>query len=184
MTGDARYLSHRDAMRLWQRAAVRCSLPLRYSAGFNPRCRLSIPLPRNVAMASRCQCVLIELEDACDVQAVVQCINRTVPEGVVVTGGRLLEGRRRTEALDAKYVVDLAGVSEKQRDDLAKRLREFGRQDHYEVLRTGGKKNVPWISVPDSVSCCWRMIRCGLHCGDAGRPRPGSPSCLGPGDCR
>ena len=59
---------------------------------------------------------------------------------VTVTGGRVLEGRRRSEAIDAQYAVDLAELSEKQREDLARRLRTFEHDEHHEVLRTRRNK--------------------------------------------
>ncbi|MBM4031157.1 MAG: DUF2344 domain-containing protein [Planctomycetes bacterium] len=40
--GDGRYLSHRDLMRLFERALRRAGLPLRMSQGFNPHPKLSI----------------------------------------------------------------------------------------------------------------------------------------------
>ena len=46
IAGDLRYLSHRDTMRAWQRVFVRAQMPLRYSQGFNPHLRFSLPLPR------------------------------------------------------------------------------------------------------------------------------------------
>jgi radical SAM-linked protein len=50
--GLARFLSHADLQRALKRCCVRAQLNLRYSQGFNPRPKMSIPLPKPVGMAS------------------------------------------------------------------------------------------------------------------------------------
>lgn len=52
VSGLARYLSHAELMRVFLRAAVRSGLPLDYSHGYNPRPRLSLPLPKPVGVES------------------------------------------------------------------------------------------------------------------------------------
>lgn len=48
--GSLRFLSHAETLRLFQRACVRAGIILRYSLGFNPRPKLSLPLPRSVGL--------------------------------------------------------------------------------------------------------------------------------------
>ena len=50
--GSLRFLSHAETVKLFQRACVRAGINMQYSRGFNPRPRLSLPLPRTVAVAS------------------------------------------------------------------------------------------------------------------------------------
>ena len=50
--GSLRFLSHAETLRLFQRACVRAGLALRYSEGFNPHPKLSLPLPRPVGVES------------------------------------------------------------------------------------------------------------------------------------
>jgi radical SAM-linked protein len=50
--GSLRFLSHAETVKLFQRACVRADINMRYSQGFNPRPRLSLPLPGTVAVAS------------------------------------------------------------------------------------------------------------------------------------
>ncbi|GAF87148.1 unnamed protein product, partial [marine sediment metagenome] len=51
--GDLRFISHHDMLRLFARSLARAALPVRFSEGFNPHPRLSIPLPRPVGVASQ-----------------------------------------------------------------------------------------------------------------------------------
>ncbi len=50
--GSLRFLSHAETLKLFQRACVRAGLRIRYSEGFNPRPKLSLPLPRPVGVES------------------------------------------------------------------------------------------------------------------------------------
>ena len=50
--GSLRFLSHAETVRLLERACVRAGLRLRYSEGFNPHPKLSLPLPRPVGVES------------------------------------------------------------------------------------------------------------------------------------
>ncbi len=63
ITGDLRYLAHHDELRLLTRALVRAGWPLAYSGGFNPRPRLTVPLPRNLGVAAERQVAVVHLSE-------------------------------------------------------------------------------------------------------------------------
>ena len=63
MDGDIRFVSHRDTLRLFARAATRAEVPLRYSGGFNPHPRVTIPVPRPVGVASDVERLVLELTE-------------------------------------------------------------------------------------------------------------------------
>jgi radical SAM-linked protein len=50
--GSLRFLSHAETMRVLERACVRSKVQVRYTEGFNPHPRLSLPLPRPVGVES------------------------------------------------------------------------------------------------------------------------------------
>ena len=50
VTGKLRFLSHSETMRVFQRACARAGVQVLYSQGYNPRPKLSLPLPRNVGV--------------------------------------------------------------------------------------------------------------------------------------
>ncbi|MFH1719321.1 MAG: TIGR03936 family radical SAM-associated protein [Planctomycetota bacterium] len=50
--GSLRFLSHAETMAVFQRACIRAGINIQYSQGFNPRPRLSLPLPRPVGVES------------------------------------------------------------------------------------------------------------------------------------
>jgi radical SAM-linked protein len=52
VTGNLRFLSHAETLSFFQRACVRAGIGIQYSKGFNPRPKLSLPLPRPVGVES------------------------------------------------------------------------------------------------------------------------------------
>ena len=52
LRGPLRFLSHAEMLRVLQRACVRAGINVLYSQGFNPRPKISLPLPRPVGVES------------------------------------------------------------------------------------------------------------------------------------
>jgi hypothetical protein len=52
LRGALRFLSHAETLRVFQRACVRAGINIQYSQGFNPRPKMSLPLPRPVGVES------------------------------------------------------------------------------------------------------------------------------------
>ena len=50
LSGSLRFLSHAEMLKVFQRACVRAGIKIQYSQGFNPRPKLSLPLPRSVGV--------------------------------------------------------------------------------------------------------------------------------------
>lgn len=61
--GSLRFLSHAETLELFQRACVRAGIEMKYSQGFNPRIRMSLPLPRTVGVASDEDILLLRAGD-------------------------------------------------------------------------------------------------------------------------
>lgn len=50
--GNLRFLSHIETVKVFQRACARAGVKVQHSQGFNPRPKLSLPLPRSVGVES------------------------------------------------------------------------------------------------------------------------------------
>ena len=50
--GALRFISHAEMLKVFQRACARAGIKIQHSQGFNPRPRLSLPLPRPVGVES------------------------------------------------------------------------------------------------------------------------------------
>jgi radical SAM-linked protein len=105
--GDIRFLGHRDMLRLFARAVVRAGLAIRYSAGFNPHPRLSLPLPRPVGVASDAERLLLELTEPADPADTLLRLREQLPAGIRLERARSLEPGSRCLPAKAKYRVDI-----------------------------------------------------------------------------
>lgn len=100
-----RFLSHHDALRMFERAAVRAGLPLRYSAGFNPNPRLALPVPRPVGVAGLEEWLLLQLLQPVEPTVVGEALGAQVPQGVRIAECRLSAGNASWQAREALYEV-------------------------------------------------------------------------------
>lgn len=84
--GDLRFISHHDTVRLFERALARAEWPVRFSEGFNPRPRLSLPLPRGVGIASDDELLVVELTEAVDPDEALERLRAQMPAGIRLHG--------------------------------------------------------------------------------------------------
>ncbi|MBN1507268.1 MAG: DUF2344 domain-containing protein [Sedimentisphaerales bacterium] len=130
--GSMRFLSHAETLRLWQRACARAGLPVKYTGGFNPHPRLSLPLPRSVGVESDEELLVIRLSerpedgDGTYEARVQQTLQETLPAGVDITDVELA-GSGSFQARSADYAFCL-------REDRAVGLAEPLRQRAMAVL--------------------------------------------------
>ncbi|HUU20593.1 MAG TPA: TIGR03936 family radical SAM-associated protein [Sedimentisphaerales bacterium] len=110
--GSLRFLSHAQTLRVFQRACVRAGLKIRYSRGFNPRPRLSLPLPRPVGVASDDELLCLrvhkstsEQEQMCISEQVYKSISEQVPEGCELLSVNVAEVGASFQPCSATYVL-------------------------------------------------------------------------------
>ncbi len=82
----AKYISHLDLMRTFQRAFLRAGLPIKHTEGFNPHAFVSIPLPLSVGFSSGCEVLECQLLEPVDLAQVPARMTAALPAGITVTG--------------------------------------------------------------------------------------------------
>lgn len=104
--GRLAYLSHQETLTLFQRVLVRAGLPLAYSGRFNPRPRLSIPLPRSVGTQSRVEriCVGLLTDEEIDIPSVLHVLQSQLPSGFRIVEMQCVEGKQAFHAVGVRYV--------------------------------------------------------------------------------
>ena len=83
-TGRARYISHLDLMRTFQRAFARAKVPIRHTEGFNPHPFVSIALPLSVGYSSQCEILEFGLLEGTSHEEVPERLTAAMPEGILV----------------------------------------------------------------------------------------------------
>jgi radical SAM-linked protein len=58
-----RFISHAETLRVFQRACARAHIPVKFTEGFNPHPKLSLPLPRPVGVVSDDELLVLRLFD-------------------------------------------------------------------------------------------------------------------------
>lgn len=133
ITGDLRFISHHDTMRLFERALARARLPVAFSAGFNPRPRLALPLPRSVGMAAQDDLLVILLTDRVAPEQVARRLAEQLPEGLGLSDAWELPPGGSVQPDRAVYEVELPSESR----DAAAAAARFRAADQWLIHREG-----------------------------------------------
>jgi len=88
--GPARYLSHLDLLRAFERAARRAGLPLAHTQGFNPHPVMAFAAPLPVGVAGEAEFADIELTQPVGPAELAEKLNNNLPEGIRVREARPL----------------------------------------------------------------------------------------------
>lgn len=89
--GAARYISHLDMLRTFERAVRRAGLPVSFSQGFNPHPRFSFGLPLSVGVSGLSEYVDVDLDVALPPDEVASALKGAMPPGIRVSGARPVE---------------------------------------------------------------------------------------------
>jgi radical SAM-linked protein len=130
--GDARFLSHHDSLRMFQRAFARAGLPVRFSEGFNPHPRLSLPLPRPVGVASQAERLVAEFERPVEGSELVRGLRTQLPGGFTLHGAHRLTGTRSPQPDVVRYRVEVESMAT---EELARRALSLLEADKLMITR-------------------------------------------------
>lgn len=136
LDGDLRFISHHDTLRLFRRALARAALPVRFSEGFNPHPRMTIPLPRPVGIASDAEAIVVELSEPIDSADALVRLEQNTPEGIRMLGARRLGVGEKLVPENVLYRFELVGAVP---DDLSRRISDILGADEIIVKRTNHK---------------------------------------------
>lgn len=111
--GVARFASHRDFARAFERALRRAGVPMAYSFGFSPHPRISYAGSAPTSAQSCAEYLDIALARRCDPARIADDLNGTLPQGFRIR--RVVEASRPRlgELLEAsRWWIDLGSVDE------------------------------------------------------------------------
>jgi len=111
--GPLRFISHAQTLSVFQRACVRAGIEIRYSQGFNPRPKLSLPLPRPVGVTSDDEMLCIRIrksispQEDCITTQVHNSISEQLPQGFELLSVSVVETNTSFQPSSATYVLAL-----------------------------------------------------------------------------
>lgn len=106
--GRAKYISHLDINRCFQRAIRRANLPIWYTEGFSPHPYITFALPLSLGFESLCECVDMRLTEDWPLERVQQALNQALPEGLHVTCAAT-PVQKPAAIVQAQYRITLTG---------------------------------------------------------------------------
>ena len=102
----AKFISHLDLMRTFQRAFLRAGIAIKHTEGFNPHAFVSLPLPLPVGFSSSCEVLDFQLVGPDALEDVPARMNAVLPAGIQVH--RCYEALRPVKELAyVNYIVTL-----------------------------------------------------------------------------
>lgn len=109
--GRARFASHRDFGRAFERALRRAEIPMAFSSGFTPHPRISYVNAAPTGAASEAEYLEIGLAQVRDPEQVRAALNAAMPDGLVIVAVVPAAGRPLPERLSAsRWRVELPGA--------------------------------------------------------------------------
>lgn len=83
-TDNAKYISHLDFVRAYNRTMRRAKLPTAFSEGFNPHPILGFALPLSVGYTSQCELLEFRLTHEMEEDSILQRLNDALPDGIKI----------------------------------------------------------------------------------------------------
>ena len=87
-TGDMRFVSHLDLMRLFQRALRRADLPVTITQGFSPRLKISINRALKLGVESLDESLTVHMSTRVEPALFTELLNKNLPDGVKIAGAQ------------------------------------------------------------------------------------------------
>lgn len=107
-TGRAKYISHLDLNRCFQRVFKRSGLPVWYTQGFNTHIYLTFSLPISLGFESQYESCDFRLTEERDFKNIMDQLNQALPDGIrVINVG--IPKIKHTEISSADYKITLKG---------------------------------------------------------------------------
>lgn len=101
----AKFISHLDLMRTFQRSFLRAGIAIKHTEGFNPHAFVSIPLPLSVGFSSSCEVLECQVLNT-PLDQVPAKMNAALPAGITVH--RCYEGTHPVKELCyVNYIVTM-----------------------------------------------------------------------------
>jgi radical SAM-linked protein len=119
-------------MAAMERIARRARLPMRYSQGFNPRAKLSLPAPRPVGVTGEDELLVLALDEPLAGQEILDRLNAQALIGLTFVRLAELEAKQSPQPRQAHYRQNLPPD---RRDAVRRRVEDLQGQDEWIIER-------------------------------------------------
>lgn len=165
--GVAKYISHVDVIRVFERAMRRAGIPLAYSKGFRPHPRMSFSPALAVGVTSDSEYLDVDLTDEVALDEFITKLNAALPEGFSVSVSRYIsEGEKSITGIIAAGIYSVEAVSEQavSKDNVISAVKKLLAQKELRVVRET-KKGTREVDIRPFIH---KITVCGILPGDSG----------------
>ena len=144
---EAKYISHLDLMRTFQRAMRRAKIPMVYSAGFNPHPEMSFAQALGVGIWSIGEYLDIKIREPIDLNELKKRLNDTLPIGLKVTDVLVLADKAKSAmalVTHGEYIINIC-FDYKELSDIKYIISNFLSQTNIYAMKEQPKKNFELI---------------------------------------
>ena len=144
-TGRAKYISHLDLMRTFQRAFARAHIEIKHTEGFHPHPFVSIALPLSVGYSSQCEILEFELLGEVTREEVPTRLTAAMPEGIVIH--RCYPGEKKLKELAfVNYIMNFE-YPEGRPQETEPAMQELLRRESLVVKKKSNKSKLGYTEV-------------------------------------
>ena len=144
-TGRAKYISHLDLMRTFQRAFARAKIAIKHTEGFHPHPFVSIALPLSVGYSSQCEILEFGLLEGTPYEAVPARLTAAMPEGIVIH--QCYPAQRKLKELTyLNYIMNFE-YSEGRPQESEPAMQELLRRDSLVIQKKSNKSKKGYTEV-------------------------------------
>ena len=155
---NLRFLSHAEMVRFFQRACARAGINFRYSQGFNPHPKLSLPLPKTVGVESDEDLLYLKLDSGTDESQTTNYeshiksgLSRQLADGCELLEVRITSKKVSLRAVSATYIFPLQ--PEQLNEHLRNRITRLLESENLQLKRRiDARGNTRNVDVRDFVS--------------------------------
>jgi radical SAM-linked protein len=133
--GRVRFVGHLDFMALFQRAARRAELPVRFSGGFHPAPQISFPDALPTGVESDAEIIDLKLYRHCEPEAAMAALNAQLPKGVEVLNAQAVPWKAQAPAVAIRSSVYRVEVPVERLAALSERVEILRNLDELLVTR-------------------------------------------------
>jgi radical SAM-linked protein len=111
IVGMLRFVSHLELQNYLSRLLVRAGIQVRFTEGFNPRPRISLPVPRNVGIASLHDRGRFDVDEGFDVNAMMEKFKGVVPFEMKLHRAWVIPANRLERVKAVEWRIDLEDIN-------------------------------------------------------------------------
>lgn len=136
--GMLKFTSHLEMQNFFAKLVIRNKIPVKFSAGFNPKPKISLPVPRNVGIPTLNDRARITLTENISPEKVLCTLQKTAPEEIHFTNIWLKSSADIRKPVAVQWKIILKGID---LNPVKKQIQRINSMENIIIHRKSKKRN-------------------------------------------